>query len=59
MPTGYAHFAQEGFQSPHELMQSAFNLTHWTYFDKGGHFAAFQVPRDLAGDIIKFSRTLQ
>ncbi|MCX4970645.1 epoxide hydrolase [Streptomyces sp. NBC_00654] len=33
-------------------------LTHWTEFERGGHFAALEKPAELAGDVRTFARTL-
>ena len=30
------------------------NIVHWSRFDKGGHFAALEVPEVVAGDIRAF-----
>ena len=35
------------------------NLVHWTEFDRGGHFAAFEEPGLLVDDIRKFFRPLR
>jgi microsomal epoxide hydrolase len=34
------------------------NVTHWTDFQEGGHFAALERGDDLVADIRKFARTL-
>jgi microsomal epoxide hydrolase len=34
------------------------NVTHWTEFQRGGHFAAMERPQDLVEDIRTFARTL-
>ncbi|WP_335934879.1 epoxide hydrolase family protein [Streptomyces sp. PTD5-9] len=33
-------------------------LTHWTEFERGGHFAALEQPSALVGDIREFTRSL-
>jgi epoxide hydrolase len=35
------------------------NIVHWTEFDRGGHFAALEVPELLVADIRKFFRTIR
>ncbi|CAD5209364.1 unnamed protein product [Bursaphelenchus okinawaensis] len=56
-PTGFAHFPNDLVQTPHELLLPGYNLTHYTYLENGGHFAAFQFPKQLATDVIKFTKS--
>ena len=35
------------------------NIVHWTEFDRGGHFAALEVPTLLVGDVRAFFRKLR
>ena len=35
------------------------NIAHWSEFDRGGHFAAMEVPDLLTGDIREFFRPLR
>jgi len=58
-PTGVAVFTDD-FQTIRSLAErDNSNIVHWSTFDKGGHFAALEVPETVAGDIAKFftSRT--
>ena len=34
------------------------NVAHWTEFDRGGHFAAMEIPDVLVDDVRAFFRTL-
>jgi pimeloyl-ACP methyl ester carboxylesterase len=43
---------------PRSLVERHVNVTHWTDFKEGGHFAALERPDDLVGDIRVFARTL-
>ena len=43
---------------PRSLVQRHMNVTHWTDFSEGGHFAALERPDDLVNDIRAFARTL-
>ncbi len=43
---------------PRSLVQRHMNVTHWTDFAEGGHFAALERPEDLMNDIRTFARTL-
>ena len=38
---------------------ATYNITHWTSFEKGGHFAAMEQPEALVGDIRAFFRDLR
>jgi pimeloyl-ACP methyl ester carboxylesterase len=51
-PTGYAVFA--GDTTIRSLADPAGRVTHWSEFDRGGHFPAMEVPDLLAGDIRAF-----
>jgi microsomal epoxide hydrolase len=33
-------------------------LTHWTEFDRGGHFAAMEQPKLFVNDVRTFARSL-
>lgn len=49
VPTGYAAFPHDlGERVPPEIFSLHYNTTLYTLMDKGGHFAAFQRPKDLA-----------
>jgi pimeloyl-ACP methyl ester carboxylesterase len=43
---------------PRSLVERHVNVTHWTDFTEGGHFAALERPDDLVEDIRKFARSL-
>ena len=55
-PTGYAAFAREISTPPREMVARGYNLTRYTEFDKGGHFAALERPDDLVTEIREFFR---
>jgi len=42
-----------------EMMDPKHEIEHWSEFDRGGHFAAMEVPDLLVGDVRKFFRTLR
>jgi len=55
IPTAYAAFPYDiGGATPKELIQLNYNLTQMTIFSDGGHFAAFEMPKELANDILNF-----
>lgn len=58
-PTGYASFAKEIVSPPEEWVRRCYNLTRFTEFDQGGHFAALERPEELVTDIREFFRPLR
>ncbi|TKR87269.1 hypothetical protein L596_011691 [Steinernema carpocapsae] len=55
VPTGYASFKHDFPQQiPEEIAAANCNMTHFGEFSDGGHFAAFEVPKQLAGDVFAF-----
>jgi pimeloyl-ACP methyl ester carboxylesterase len=55
-PTGIAVFAND-FQSIRRFAErDNTNIVHWSEYDRGGHFAAMEVPDILTGDLRKFFR---
>lgn len=59
VPTGAAIFPKEIYRMPKAWVANAYNLHHWSVFDKGGHFAAMERPQDLITDIRACFRTLR
>ena len=55
-PTGFASFAKEIGTPPREWVARVYNVTRFTQFDRGGHFAALERPADLVGEIREFFR---
>lgn len=58
-PTGIAVFPKEPWRSPRAWAEARFNVTRWTEFEHGGHFAALEQPGPLARDITEFFRTVR
>jgi pimeloyl-ACP methyl ester carboxylesterase len=56
-PTGVAVFAAD--TTIRSLMDPLGKITHWSEYDRGGHFAAMEVPDLLTGDIRTFCRPLR
>ncbi|MFD5864473.1 epoxide hydrolase family protein [Agromyces sp. NPDC127015] len=53
-PTGVAVFADD-FQTIRVFAErDNSNIVHWSRFDRGGHFAALEVPELVVGDIREF-----
>jgi pimeloyl-ACP methyl ester carboxylesterase len=59
VPTGVARFPLEITRPSRRWVEQAYELTHWTEFGRGGHFAAMEVPDLLVGDIRAFFRTVR
>jgi microsomal epoxide hydrolase len=56
VPTALASFPHDlGIRLPREIVETAMNITHFTLMKDGGHFAAFEMPKQLATDIIAFT----
>lgn len=49
-----AVFAHDITQSVRPLAARLYDITHWSEFERGGHFPAMEVPELLAEDIRTF-----
>jgi pimeloyl-ACP methyl ester carboxylesterase len=58
-PTALADFAHENFIPLRHIAEQTNNIVQWTEYDRGGHFAAMEVPDLLVGDIRAFFRKLR
>ena len=58
-PTGLACFPAENFIVLRHLAERSTNLVRWTEFERGGHFAAMEVPELLVEDVRAFFRQLR
>lgn len=56
-PTGVAAFAED--VAIRRYGEQANNIVHWSDFDRGGHFAAMEVPDLLVTDVRTFFRSLR
>jgi pimeloyl-ACP methyl ester carboxylesterase len=55
IPAAVADFPAEIVRAPREWAERIFSdLRRWTEMPRGGHFAAFEEPELLAGDLIEF-----
>jgi pimeloyl-ACP methyl ester carboxylesterase len=54
VPLGVAVFAHDITQSVRPLAERLYDIRHWSEFERGGHFAAMEVPELLAEDIRSF-----
>jgi hypothetical protein len=53
-PVGYSQFPKELFPSPAAYVKEKVNLVWHRRHDKGGHFAALEVPEVLWRDLLDF-----
>jgi len=58
-PTAYASFPRETRHPPRTFAEPFFNLVRWTEMERGGHFAALEVPDLMAGDLAAFCGQLR
>lgn len=54
VPVGVAVFAHDITQSVRPLAERLYDVRHWSEFDRGGHFAAMEVPAVFAEDVRDF-----
>ncbi|BCB76804.1 epoxide hydrolase [Phytohabitans flavus] len=60
MPVGVAVFPADATPPVRRFAEGLLpTLSHWTEFDRGGHFAALEQPDLLVGDMRTFSRSLR
>lgn len=57
-PTAFANFKKELLYSPppRSWVERAYNLTRWTEFEQGGHFAAMEQPEVFCADLQAWAR---
>ena len=59
VPTAVSVFPGEPVRAaPRELAERFFAISLWTEHDRGGHFAALEVPDLYAGDLLAFAASL-
>ncbi len=52
IPSGFAVFPKEIVRPVRKWVESSFtDIRHWAEYDKGGHFAAFEVPDTFVGEL--------
>lgn len=59
VPVGVASFPKEIYRPPRSWCEPRMNITRWTEFDRGGHFAAMERPEELVADMRAFFRTVR
>lgn len=59
VPTGVAAFPDPVFlPTPRSFAEKAYDIVHWTDFDRGGHFAALEEPDLMLADLRTFIATV-
>jgi microsomal epoxide hydrolase len=59
VPTGYAEFPREILRPPRASAERVFtDIRRWSVMKKGGHFAEWEQPEALAGEMREFFRPL-
>lgn len=58
IPTGFAIFPKDLSVPPQEYAERFFNVISWKVMEKGGHFAAFEVPTLLDNEFRNFVKTI-
>lgn len=53
-PTGVSAFSKELGLMPRSWAETQANVVFWREHSSGGHFAAYEKPVELAGDLIEF-----
>ncbi|KAK9720252.1 hypothetical protein K7432_004270 [Basidiobolus ranarum] len=56
-PVGISYFKEEIMKLPREWLDSELNVEWINHHDRGGHFAALEVPDLLADDLIQYFRS--
>src|SRR4051812_16396469 len=59
VPIGFAAFPKEIIRAPRHWAEARYDIRHWTEMPRGGHFAAFEEPELLIGDVRDFFRGLR
>ncbi|MFC7510933.1 alpha/beta fold hydrolase [Streptomyces thermocarboxydus] len=54
VPVGVAVLPHDITQSVRPLAERLYDIRHWSEFDRGGHFAAMEVPELFAEDVRTF-----
>jgi epoxide hydrolase len=59
VPTGIANYPAEITKVPRAWVEHRYHVTHWADMERGGHFAAMEVPDLFVGDLRRFFRTVR
>ena len=53
-PTGVSAFAKEAEMVPRSWAERKANVVFWQEHDSGGHFAAYEKPKEFVDDLVRF-----
>ncbi len=56
IPTGFAVYPKEIVPPVRKWVEQTYDVQYWAEYDKGGHFAAFEVPGTFVADLREFFR---
>jgi microsomal epoxide hydrolase len=59
VPTGVANYPGEVGRCERAWAERKYNIVHWTYPERGGHFAAMEVPDIFVDDVRAFFRLVR
>jgi microsomal epoxide hydrolase len=59
VPTGVANFPGEIARTERSWAERRYHVVHWTYPERGGHFAAMEVPDLFVADVRAFFRLVR
>ena len=59
VPTGAAIFPVELVRAPRRWADLSYNIVHWSEMERGGHFAAMEVPKLFVQDVRAFAAVLR
>lgn len=59
IPTGVVAFPKEIIKAPRSWCEQAYDITHWTDMERGGHFAALEQPAAFVEDVRACFRPLR
>jgi pimeloyl-ACP methyl ester carboxylesterase len=58
-PVGVAVFPRDLVLPVRRFAEQTYRITHWSEFERGGHFPAIEAPEQLSGDVRAFFRPLR
>ena len=58
VPTGVSAFPKELSMLPRSWAETKMNVVFWEEHASGGHFAAYERPRELVDDLVKFYKSV-
>jgi microsomal epoxide hydrolase len=59
IPTGHARYPEEIYTAPRPWAERIYDIVHWTEMERGGHFAAMEVPDLFVSDLREWLRVVR